>query len=681
MDSVDPVGQRNIGIVAHIDAGKTTLTEQVLVCGGALRRPGSVEHGSTVTDWLLQEQERGITIGSAAVACRWRDADVVLVDTPGHVDFTVEVERSLTVLDGVVVVLSGPDGVQAQTQTVWHQAARHRLPVIGFVNKLDRPGFDDEALQEDVSERLGIEPLPMQVPVEHGGSRLVLLDVLAEERLVWEGVDRKGAPRAPVREPIEDDEEHLHVTLARERIVDAVASWDDDFAERILEGDVAPVQDWHRAVARATHARACLPLVYGVARAGAGVEAALGAVLRYLPPPTEARHPDVFDLRTGRPVGSWARHRAGEVAAFVFKTERRVRGRRIAWVRVFEGTLEAGAIVRRLPGGETLRVEEAFRLFGGEEEPVSALREGTIGAIVPDDEDALPRTGETLAVGDLAVTFESVRVPTPVISVSVEAEDLEEDARMRRALEEIATDDPSLAVVGDRETGQTLLAGMGELHLELAIERIRREHGVAIRSGPLRPRRRNVLSRAATGHAERHQGTVPHGTVSLTLRLEPGAQGPSDGCRWEAAPPDRREWREATEGGVRHALEHEADVVDAIAIIEAIESHGAGLTPRLFWEAGAAAVRVALSDSGPVPAEPWMALTIVVPEGYVGRVSTDLARRRGRIRGSSSRGGLQILDAAAPLAEVVRYATELRSLTGGRATFSMEPAGYQSVPE
>ncbi len=671
---------RNIGIVAHIDAGKTTLTEQLLTLTGVVSRPGAVEDGSTVADWMAQEQERGITIASAAVSCTWRGVSVTLVDTPGHVDFTVEVERSLTVLDGAVVVFSGPEGVQAQTHTVWHQAARRGLPVVGFVNKLDREGFDDAALQDEIRERLGIEPLPLQVPQVDGRGGLVLLDVIRRERLVWDDVGRRGRPRPPRRQPIEDEEELLEVEIAMERIIDVVSQHDDSFAEIALAGGPLPIETCFRALAAATAERACMPLLYGCARAGVGADLLLDAVLVALPDPAAARAPLVYEVGAGEVVEDWHPREGGELAAFVFKTEVRQSGERLAFVRVFQGQLRTGVSVTRLPRAEPWVVGQLVTLVGGEQEPVSTLGPGAIGGVLVAEDAPLPRTGDTLVAEDREqweVTFESVRVPTPVIAVAVEAPDLEEDARMREALRRLVRDDPSLSIASDAVTGRTLLAGMGELHLELAVDRVRREHGITIRAGALAPRCRRVVRRDALGRAAYHAETVPGGAVEIALRLEGGAVHGEAPIVYRCDPPERPEWRHALDAGIARALYQDGDIVDTRAVVEELTSRGSGLAPVGFWEVGRQATADALDRAGSREAEPWMALSIVVADEHVGRVSSDLARRRAKILGSHSRGVLQVLSAEAPLAELIRYATDLRSLTAGRATFTMEPVGYR----
>ena len=667
--------RRNIGIVAHIDAGKTTLTEQILHATGILRRPGAVEDGSTVSDWQRQEQERGITIGSAAVVCKWNDVELTLIDTPGHVDFSIEVSRALTVLDGTVVIFSGPDGVQAQTQTVWHQVAQHELPAIGLINKLDRPGYDDAALLTEIRERLGIEPLPLHVPIRFGGSELTLLDVLNGQLLTWNYVQKKAGVRAPTVAPIEDEHDELLRQLALERIADAVASSDDGFAERYLSGETLGRAEWLEAIARATVAREVLPLLYGVARTGAGPAQLLDAVVELLPSPEGVRRPRVFQAGTGVPYDNYAFDRP---AAFVFKTERRPRGRRAAYLRVFSGSFRAGDSFQVVPEGVAFKPDELVRLLGSDELEVAELQSGTVGALIlPDDAPRL-RTGQTLTTGvGLDVTFESLLVPTPVISVSLEAEDESEDQRMRHLLDEFIHDDPSLVVLHDRDTGQTLLAGMGELHLELALERLQQDEGLRCRVGQPRPRNRRMITDPTQAKVSRVQKGPPRGAVEVEVALKPSETTEIDKVGWNVSASLDPPHQKALEAGVLHALTHDHDLVGLEATIVSLQVSGGAVNPRMLWDAGYGAVSEALAAIEVSQAEPWMSVTVATPEAAVGRVSGDLARRRAKILGSNSRGTIQVLHVEAPLGEMIHYATALRSLTGGRGTFSMRPCRFR----
>ncbi len=668
---------RNIGILAHIDAGKTTLTEQLLSLTGVVRRAGSVDEGTATTDWLVQEQQRGITIGSAAIACRYRDVDITIVDTPGHVDFTIEVERSLRVLDGAVVVLSGPDGVQAQTETVWHQASRRSLPMVGFVNKLDREGFDDERLQAEIRDRLGIEPLPLQVPLEHGDGRLRIVDVLSERELVWEETGRKSGARAGL-EGRPDEEGELHRQLALERIVDMATRFDDELAEQILLGATPSTAAFLPGLRRAVEAGECLPLVYGVARTGAGLARLADAIVDLLPGPEAAGAQRMFELETGA-LGrvSFAPDDERSVA-FVFKTEPRRGGQRLAYARVFSGRLERDMRLLRLPGRESYRIGRIVRVMGGSEEPVDWLEAGEIGGLLHRSDEPLPRTGETLAGSDYGWSFERIDAPRPVIAVAIEGEDSEDDAKMRAVLQLATHDDPSLSLQSDRGTGQTLLAGMGELHLELAFERLREEHGVRFRTGPPRARLRRIVRTAAEGVGT-DIGEMTGARVEVGIGLSPIARGLGEVVRYQGQPPRRREWREALEAGLIEGLGvgGSDQIVGVEITVTDLVVAGAEPAPVAFRNAALRAVSVAVDGAGAVAAEPWMVLNVVVPDEHVGRVAGDLARRRARIRGSESRGAQQVIAAEAPLAELIGYATALRSLTAGRGVFTMEPAGYE----
>ncbi|MEZ4267767.1 MAG: GTP-binding protein [Myxococcota bacterium] len=490
---------RNIGIVAHIDAGKTTLTEQLLVLTGFLRSPGSVEDGTTVADWRRSERERGITIGSAAVTTRWRDHEITIVDTPGHVDFTLEVERTLTVIEGVVLVLSAPDGVQAQTQTVWHQAARHRLPAIAFVNKLDRPGVDDAALQDQIREHLGLEPVPLQILLPAEPDRLRLLDLVTGQVLEWRDLGLRSGPREPLIGTIANEDEEFELLLGRERLADAVSPWDDALTAMILEDRVPTEADWRRAITAAVHARGCLPLIYGVARAGVGPAQLLDAVVDFLPSPRRGPVRTVFDCAAPENTASWPPPDAQPATAFVFKTEWRGRGRRIAWIRVFAGSVTTSSSLSRPRDAADLALSELVRLSGGTDEPVDRLDAGTIGAILGHAGGPLPLMGDTLVEGVPRWAFEPVAVPAPVIAVALEAPDPESDLEMRRVLEELVTDDPSLAVVTDSATGQTLLLGMGELHLELVTEELLRDRDLRCRIGAPRAHLRRPIAGVGEG--------------------------------------------------------------------------------------------------------------------------------------------------------------------------------------
>jgi len=669
--------RRNIGILAHIDAGKTTVTEHLLHLGGVVRRPGAVESGTTVTDWMLEEQERGITITSAAITFPWRGVDVTVIDTPGHVDFTLEVERALRVLDGAVLVVSGPDGVQAQTETVWHQVLRRGVPAVGFVNKLDRPGFDAARVMREIEERLGILPVALQWPIVSADDEVELLDVLTGQRLSWRIDPEARTPTPPEVSP-GDDLEAERAPLV-ERLIDAIASHDDDFAEEVLAGGSPSVDAFQRALRRAVRARAILPIVWGVARHGVGLGPLADTIVELLPEPgaTQAWGRD----GDSRLVGA-----RDEAAAFVFKTEARRGDVTLAFVRVFAGELRAGERLVRTPDGAELGAPSLVRVSGQDFDPVDRLEVGEVGALAyATATRAMARTGDTIGPAVVPFTFERIRPPDPVIELVVEAPDASSHELMLKALRELAEDDPSLRLGHERETGAAVLAGMGELHLEITLARARRASGLALRAGTPRARTRWLVQRDGVGEAE-----VTHPTgrarvrveVQITPRLTLGAAPSSASVK---ATIERVEWRDALLAGVATGLGQDGlsarQVLDVDAVVSVVETHGGDvIAPVMFRDAAAWATERALAASGLEEAEPWGALVVTVPDAAVGRVVGDLARRRTRIKRTESRGTIQELVAEAPLAELIGYATALRNLTAGRGLFSVEPTYYRAMP-
>ena len=689
---------RNLGILAHIDAGKTTLTEQLLYLTGAVRRPGSVDDGTTSTDWRRQERERGITIGSAAIGCEWRDVRLTIVDTPGHVDFTIEVERCLRVVDGGVVVLSGPDGVQAQTETVCQQAARHGLPLIGFVNKLDREGYEPAPFEREVRERIGLEPVPLQIVLEPEGPRnVVLLDVLTGTVERWALPSRRGHLAECSWRPMTADEE-VEREVALEHIVDAVANYDDALTEAALTGRALdPAMIW-RALRAAAGARACLPLIYGVARHGVGVRRLADALVDALPSPSEASPPPTYPPPTGTKRGGAAASLAAAhvdapspaaaspavaTAAFVFKTEARPGGLRLLFVRSFAGTLRAADRLIRLPVREAYRPTELVRVMGGAVEPTDAIGPGEIGGILEPLGRPTPLTGDTLATPGFDRCFEPVGVPEPVISVVLEAEDSGGDREMREALVQIAEDDPSIVVRNDPDTGACRVAGMGELHLQLLVERLRGTLATSLTVGEPRPRYRYLLASAGTGRGHHDAETVPARRVEATIAVRPLPDAMGRVVRWECTPPSRPGEREAFEAGIHAGLRRSdpepADIVGAEVRVVAVNASGEPTPPGIFHAVAMAACQDAVEAAGPRLAEPWVRVTIVAPSDHVGRIVADLGRRRGRVAATESRGAVQALDARAPLGELIGYATALRSLTAGRGRFTMTPDGYEAL--
>jgi len=665
----------NIGIFAHVDAGKTTVTENLLYLGGLVRRPGSVDAGTTVTDWMVEEQERGITIASAASTFPWRDAELTVVDTPGHVDFTVEVERALRVIDGVVLVLSAPDGVQAQTETVWAQRARAKLPAVALVNKLDAEGVALDDLLAQIESRLEVTPVPLQVAREVDGAWRII-DVLDPELAVevWR-FSADGRREVDVSEDEPDELDEVSRLEALERLVDAVASHDDAYAESVLAGRV-PIHDEHlRALRHAVRSRRVLPIVFGAARHGLGIERLADAIVELLPDSSE-RTIELFAPESPEALGhvTVSGQLVGD-CVYVFKTEPRSSGRRLAFVRVFAGRIAQGTSLVRTPDGVVFEQIEIGRVTGRDVDAIEALVEGQIGVLIFGADAPMPRTGDTLGVEPLPHTLERFSTPTPVLEVSVEAPDPDTHQRLIQALQRICVDDPSLRLGTERETGRLLLAGMGELHLEVTLDRVRREIGAEVRAGRPQIRRRFVLRARGVGEASVQH---PAGRARVALTVEVAPHPSLDLSVPELERPD---WRGAILSGLESAAGVDGTgnrplLGGAIKVVQ-IDTSGSDIVPVMLRDAAEWAALRALESAGLVGAEPWARLVVVAPDAAIGRLVGELARRRARLKGSESRGTIQVVSAEVPLADLIGFATDLRSMTAGRGQFSMTPLGYR----
>lgn len=665
----------NIGIFAHIDAGKTTVTENLLHHGGIVRRPGSVDAGTTVTDWMVEEQERGITIASAASTFSWRDAEITVVDTPGHVDFTVEVERALRVIDGVVLVLSAPDGVQAQTETVWAQRARAQIPAVGFINKLDAQGIAIDALLEQIQSRLEVTPVPLQVAREVDGAWRII-EVLHPSGPVelWR-FETEGARDVEVSEEDPDELDEVLRLEALERLIDAVASHDDAYAEAVLAGHVPALEDHLRALRHAVRSRRVLPIIFGAARFGLGIARLADTIIELIPSSAE-RALELFPVAGPQNHGLVTTGAQLEATCvYVFKTEPRHNGLRLAFVRVFAGRVERGSSLLRAPDGFVFDQVRLGRVTGRDVEPVEAFDEGQIGVLLFGPEEPMPRTGDTLGVALLTHTLERVTTPTPVLEVSIEAADADAHQRVILALQRICVDDPSLRLGTERETGRLLLAGMGELHLEVTLDRIRRETGAEVRAGRPQIRRRFVLRGSGSGEASVQH---PAGRARVVLTVE---VAPHDTLDLQVPDLDRPDWRGAIVSGLESAAGldgtgHRPLLGGAIRVVQ-IETNGPDIVPVMLRDAAEWAAQRAFESAGLIGAEPWARLVVVAPDAAIGRLVGELARRRARLKGSESRGTIQVVTAEAPLADLIGFATDLRSMTAGRGQFSMTPLGYR----
>jgi elongation factor G len=652
---------RNLGIIAHVDAGKTTLTERVLFHTGRIHAIGEVHDGTATTDSHPIEQRKGITILAAAVTCEWNGHRIHLIDTPGHVDFTIEVERSLRVLDGAVVVLDGVAGVEPQTETVWRQADRHGVPRIVFVNKLDRPGADFARSMHDVATRLRARPVAVTLPLFDGDALVGVVDVVGQRELRWSG----EGPSAPVVTPAVFSD---NLRLARERLIDACAEHSDAVLEAAVDGrEVAPEALW-AALRAGTLRGALVPVLAGSAYHHRGVEPLLDAMVALLPSPREARP-------------EWAE---GEgLVALGFKVTFDDHGQ-LTFVRVYRGAIEKGMTVLASRAGRKLRVGRLVQLMADAREEVTRLEAGEIGAIV-----GLPLAGgETICAPEAPVVLEAIAAPEPVVRMAIEPKTSADRERLGVALGRMVAADPSLRIESDGETGQTLLAGMGQLHLEIAVERLETEHRVAVATGRPLVAYRTTLGRTVRRelrHVKRNGG--PGQWAHVVIEVGPAERGAGvvfeDRIRGGAVP---REFIRAVEAGVRDAA---ADgllgghpVVDVKVVLLDGATHAVDSSELAFRIAGAAAFRAAAGEAEPQLLEPVMKLEVTVPEAAVGSVVGDIARRGGQVLGHDVREavGDHVVHAEVPLAESFGYAGALSGLSHGRGRFTLEPLRYEAVP-
>jgi len=670
---------RNIGIIAHIDAGKTTTTERVLFYTGRTHRMGSVDDGTTVTDWMEQERERGITITAAAVTCFWKDHQVNIVDTPGHIDFTAEVQRSLRVLDGGVVVFDAMAGVEPQSETVWRQARAFGVPLVAFVNKMDRTGADFSRALGTIREKLVSNPVAIQWPIGREEKFRGVVDLLEMEGTEW-GDELGATPeQTPIPPEIEDT-----VLEARERAVEKIVETDDGLMMRYLEGEDIPPSDLREGLRRATLSGLLQPVLCGSALRNKGIQPLLDAVVYYLPspadvPPVEGVNPYTENTET-RPAESDA-----PLAALVFKIATDPYVGRLAYFRVYSGRIEAGSRVLNSAKERKERVGRLLRMFADRREEVEVLEAGDIGATL-----GLKHTftGETLCAADAPVILESISFPEPVISVAVEPRSAADEERLNEGLRRLAEEDPTFVVGTDPDTGQTLIKGMGELHLEILTDRLKREFSVEGRVSRPRVSYRETITEAATGHGlfDRETGGRAH-FAEVTLEVRP--LPPGGGFAFEGGVPGgalAKEFADAVQQGCQEAMESGVlvgyplvDVKVRLLDVKVLEESASELA---FKVAGTKAFSQAVEGAKPVLLEPLMDLEVVVPEEYTGDVMSDLNARGAEIRKMASRAGdIRAIRAFVPLAKMFGYATRLRSLTQGRGMFTMEFERYAQVDQ
>lgn len=690
---------RNFGIAAHIDAGKTTTTERILRYTGMIHRIGEVHEGAATTDWMEQEKERGITITSAAVSCQWnfpttqgkpnsdtRKYYFNIIDTPGHVDFTVEVERSMRVLDGLIALFSAVDGVEPQSETVWRQANRYKVPRIGFVNKMDRAGADFLMVVEQVKEMLGAKAVPLQLPIGAEDNFKGVVDLITMKGIIWDdATEGMTYSEIPIPADMQDDAE-----LWRGQLIEAVAEYDDKLLEKFFDDPSSISEDEvHEAIRKATIDLSIVPMMCGSSFKNKGVQTALDAVCRYMPSPADlddvvGTDPDTDKEITRRPDPK------APFSALAFKIMTDPFVGRLAFFRCYSGHLDAGSYVKNMRSGKNERISRIMKMFANKQNPIDFIEAGDIGAAVGFKEI---KTGDTLCDENHPIILENMFIPEPVISVAVEPKTQADVDKMGMAIAKLVEEDPTLRVKTDEDTGQTILSGMGELHLEIIIDRMRREFKVEVNQG-----------NPQVAYKEAFSKTIQH---RETLKKQTGGRGKFADIQFEIGPAEE-EWLKENAG--KHfqfvndifggsiprefipAIQKgfETSMTTGVLAAYPVESmkvriydgsfHAVDSDSMSFELCAKGGFREAGRKAKPVLLEPIMRVEVVTPDQYMGDVTGDLNRRRGMMEGMDSRGNAQVIKAKVPLSEMFGYVTQLRSLSSGRATSTMEFSHYTPAP-
>ena len=691
--------QRNFGIAAHIDAGKTTTTERILRYTGMIHKIGEVHDGAATTDWMEQEKERGITITSAAVSCQWNFPTVLgkatpdtqkyyfnIIDTPGHVDFTVEVERSMRVLDGLIALFSAVDGVEPQSETVWRQANRYKVPRIGFVNKMDRSGADFLMVVRQVKEMLGAKAVPLQLPIGAEDNFTGVVDLIKMKGIIWH-METEGMTFDEIPVPADMVEE---ANEWRQNLIEAVAEYDDKLLEKFFDDPTTISEDEvHEAIRKAAIDLSIVPMMCGSSFKNKGVQTALDAVCRYLPAPVdidavEGINPDNGEIVSRKPSAS------EPFAALAFKIMTDPFVGRLAFFRVYSGHLDAGSYILNVRSGKKERISRIMKMFANKQNPIDFIEAGDIGAAVGFKEI---KTGDTLCDENHPIVLENMFIPEPVISVAVEPKAQADVDRMGMAIAKLVEEDPTLRVRTDEETGQTILSGMGELHLEIIVDRMRREFKVEVNQGA-----------PQVAYKEAFHATVQH---RETLKKQTGGRGKFADIVFEFGPADAewltenpgksmqfvndifggsipREFIPAIQKGFEQSMNSGVlanfPVVSMKVRIFDGSFHQVDSDSMSFELCAKGGFREAARKAKPVLLEPIMKIEVITPELYMGDVTGDLNRRRGMLEGMDSRAGAQVIKAKVPLSEMFGYVTQLRSLSSGRASSTMEFSHYSPAP-
>ena len=669
---------RNIGIMAHIDAGKTTTTERILFYTGRVHKIGEVHDGGATMDWMVQEQERGITITSAATTCQWNDHRINIIDTPGHVDFTVEVERSLRVLDGSVAVFCAKGGVEPQSETVWRQADKYGVPRMAYVNKMDILGADFYNVVDMMKTRLGANPVPLQLPIGSEDVFKGMVDLIEMKAIIYTDDLGKTSEAAEIPEEMKDDAE-----LYRQNLLDAVAESDDELMMKYLEGEEITAEEIKAAIRKATIACKMTPVLCGSSYKNKGVQPMLDAVVDYMPSPIDIPAIKGVDPDTG---AEDKREASDDLpfSALAFKIMADPYVGKLAFFRVYSGTLASGSYVFNSTKGKKERIGRILQMHANRREEIEMVYTGDIAAAVGLKDTV---TGDTLCDDKAPIILESMVFPEPVISVAVEPKTKADQEKMSIALTRLAEEDPTFRMSTDQETGQCIIAGMGELHLEIIVDRMLREFKVDCTVGKPQVAYRETIRKQVKTEGKFVRQSGGRGQYGhCVLELYP--QEPGQGFTFEnkvvggAIP---KEYISPIEAGIKEAMENGVvagyPMVDIKVVVIDGSYHDVDPSEMAFKIAGSMGFRAGAQKATPVLLEPYMKVEVVVPEEYMGDVIGDLNSRRGRIDGMEARAGAQVIKSFVPLSEMFGYATDLRSKTQGRGNYSMEISHYDEVPK
>lgn len=679
---------RNIGFIAHIDAGKTTVTERVLFYTGISHKIGEVHEGEATMDWMAQEKERGITITSAATTCFWSPKEYLskdksnehrinIIDTPGHIDFTVEVQRSLRVLDGAVVIFDGVAGVEPQSETVWHQADKFKVPRLCFINKLDRLGANFERSYQSILERLTPNAVLLQIPIGLESEHKGVIDLLTQKAYYFEGEHGEIVVEKEIPEELKEEAEKK-----RQELIERVAEQDDKLTEKYLEGQEISLEELQKALREATINYKLVPVFCGSALKNKGIQLLIDAIIYYLPSPIDLPPVEGTDPRTGEKITREASDEA-PFSALAFKIANDPYVGTLTYFRVYSGKLEAGSYVLNSSTGQKERIGRILRMHADKREEVKEIYTGGIGAVVGLKNTS---TGDTLCDPQHPIILEKITFPEPVISVSIEPKTKADQEKMSIALRRLAEEDPTFKIRTDEETGQTIISGMGELHLEILVDRMMREFKVEASVGRPQVAYKETIKKEAEAEGKYIRQTGGRGQYGhVVLKIEPLERGKGfefvDAIKGGIIP---SEFIPAVEKGIKEAMDKGIlagyPVVDTKVTLFDGSFHEVDSSEAAFKIAGSMAFQEAAKKANPVLLEPIMKIEVVIPQEFLGDVTGDLNSKRAKIEKIDDRVNMKVIDAMVPLAEMFGYATQLRSMTQGRGTFTMEFDHYAEVP-